>query len=324
MTDHALLASEILRALRGRRSQVAFSRRLGYRSNVAATWESGRRSPAARVVLAAAERLGIDVRSGLKRFYKVDTDFLDEVDPTSHEGVCRLLRDLRRDQGIAEVARRCGASRYQVSRWLSGKTHPRLPELLGLVDAMTHRLLDFVAILVDPGDLPSVAAAWAKLEAARSLFWRMPHAQLVLLALDLQDYRGLAAHDDAWLADRLGLELYEVAGAIASLQATDQIRRDGAHFVVSEVHTVDTRRHPEAGTALKRWWARQALQRLEEPETSWSYNAFTLAEADLPKVVELYRSTFRAMRALVAESTPSERVVLVHQVVVPLDGPTQD
>ena len=37
--DHESLAKELVRALRGRRSQVAFSRRLGFRTNVVGTRE---------------------------------------------------------------------------------------------------------------------------------------------------------------------------------------------------------------------------------------------------------------------------------------------
>jgi hypothetical protein len=59
--DFEALARQFLRALRGNRSQVAFSRRLRYRSNIAYLWESGRNMPTAAVALAAAARTGIDV-----------------------------------------------------------------------------------------------------------------------------------------------------------------------------------------------------------------------------------------------------------------------
>ncbi len=42
------LACGVVRALRGKRSQLAFSRRLGYSTNVAYAWEAGRRGPSTR------------------------------------------------------------------------------------------------------------------------------------------------------------------------------------------------------------------------------------------------------------------------------------
>jgi len=317
--DFERLGSELLRALRGRRSQVAFSRRLGYRSNVAATWEGRRRWPTAATVFRAGERVGVDIDAGLRGFYRVDVAFLDALDLTSAEGVAALLQDLRRDLPFSEIAVRTGASRFQVSRWFRGESEPRLPDLLRLIAATTQRLLDFVAVFVDPGALPCTAEAWERLEASRTLFWRMPHAQLVLLALELEPYRALPEHDDAWLANHLGLEVYEVVGALDRLRATYQIREDGRHFTPDQVQTVDTRRHPDAGPALKRWWAQRALDRLDAPGASWSYNAFTVSNADHQRIVELYRATYRQMRAIVATSEPGERLVLVQQVILPLD-----
>lgn len=57
--DHYALSSELVRALRGKRSQTAFSRRLGYRSNVIYGWESGRRWPSSSAFFAAARKTGI-------------------------------------------------------------------------------------------------------------------------------------------------------------------------------------------------------------------------------------------------------------------------
>src|SRR5262245_34102929 len=75
--DYDAIARDLVRALRGGRSQVAFARRLGFRSNAVYTWESGRRWPAASVFLDAAERVGIDVRLGLRGFLRRDLPWLE-------------------------------------------------------------------------------------------------------------------------------------------------------------------------------------------------------------------------------------------------------
>lgn len=64
---HAL-AIELLRALRGRRSQTAFSKRLGYKSNIAQRWESGHSLPTAASFLTCCMRLGIDVAGCFDRY----------------------------------------------------------------------------------------------------------------------------------------------------------------------------------------------------------------------------------------------------------------
>jgi transcriptional regulator with XRE-family HTH domain len=135
MTRFEALATELLRAVRGRRSQRAFSRRLGYRSNIAYRWESGRCFPTARVMLRAMTRLGADPRAALRRFYGTTPAWLEHAAPTSREGVARMLDDLRGRTSIVELARKTGFSRHQVARWLSSATEPKLPEWLALIDA---------------------------------------------------------------------------------------------------------------------------------------------------------------------------------------------
>src|SRR5688572_33409066 len=68
--DFEQLASDMLRAQRGRRSQLAWSRRLGFKSNVAYAWESGRAFPTAASTLAVFARHGVDLRAVFVRFYQ--------------------------------------------------------------------------------------------------------------------------------------------------------------------------------------------------------------------------------------------------------------
>ncbi|MEQ1567062.1 MAG: helix-turn-helix domain-containing protein [Myxococcota bacterium] len=317
--DLHTLGSELLRALRGRRSQVAFSRRLGFRSNVAHAWETGRRYPDAPDVWQAARALGLPVDLNLTRFFGGEPG--PGVDPGTADGTAALLRHLRREQPIADLAAAAGRSRHQVSRWLNGVAIPRLPDWLAMVDACTRRVLDWIAIFVDPASLPSAAEAWERLEAARTLLLTAPHAQVVLVATDLDAYRALPAHDDRWLARLLGLEVWEVAGAIDRLVHAGLLERQGPSYAPAVAATVDTRRHPDTGRALKVYWAEAVRRRLDAPGASVSTNVFTVSAADHQRILELYRNTFRQMRAIVAASAPAERVVLIQQALIPLADP---
>jgi transcriptional regulator with XRE-family HTH domain len=315
--DPEQLSQELVRALRGKRSQTAFGRRLGYRSNVVYTWESGRRWPDASTFLRAAGRVGLDVAGALRAFYRGEPPWLASHDPASPEGVAALLADLRGSVPLGEVALRAGRSRFAVSRWLSGKAEPRLPDLLRMIEATSLRLLDFVAALVDVTQLPSAAGPWARLEAARTMAWASPWAQAVLLGLELREYRR-RPHDDAWLGAQLGLSAEEVQRALEHLSAAGQVRRERGWYHRIEVRAVDVRR---SGTALKEFWSEVALARLRAGDAgTFSYNVFTVSEVDLHRLDEMQRAHYRAVRALVAESGPAERVVLLNLQLVPL-GP---
>jgi transcriptional regulator with XRE-family HTH domain len=304
------VARAFLVELRGRRSQVQWSRRLGYKSNVAYAWESGRRWPTAAEALRAAARSGVDVEQALTRFYAARPPVTG--DPTTPEAVAALLDDLRGTATVAELARRADVSRYQLGRWLSGQTQPRLPDFLRVLEAASLRLLDFLACFVDPERLPGLAAPWRRLVARRRGASAIPWTQAVLRALELDAYRALPAHEAGWLAARLGIPAEEEDRALRFLVETEQVAFDGAHYA-PRARMVDTRLDPEVGRALKTHWTEVAADRLRAGAPGqFSYNVVAVSHADLERIRELHLGYFRAMRAIVAESTPAEVVAVVN------------
>lgn len=318
--SHQALARQLVRALRGRRSQVAFSRRLGFRTNVVYAWESGRRWPTARAFFDAAHRSRIDVRAALARFFPAEPAWLSSIDPTSRQGVARLLEELRAKVPVVDVARRTGKSRWAVARWLSGEAEPRLPDFLLLVDATSLRLLDFVALFVDPETLPACREAWRALVAGRKAAYETPWLPAVLHALELVEYTKLPEHETGWLAARLGIGVEEEERCIAALEATGQIRRERRRWVPTRVQTVDTRHDATAERTLKAWWASVGLERLRAGAPGqFSFNVFTVSKADLERLRELHRNYFRSLRSIVASSAPAEAVVVANVQLFALD-----
>lgn len=309
--DLDVLAGELLRAFRGKRSQRAFSRRLGYRTNIAYTWESRRSFPTAAGALAVAERAGVDTTAAIARFLGAAPPWLARASLGTRDGIVQLLGELRGGRSIVEIARSAGRSRFAVARWLQGDAEPRLPDFLRLVDVCSLRLLDFLAALVDPRSIPSARAAWKQLETRRRAAYEVPWSQAVLLALELRAYEELPRHRDGWIAERIGISAKEERECLALLARTGQIHMVGRKYAIAPSRTVDTRRDPRAAHQVKVWWSQRAVERLDAgaPGPS-SYNLFTVSAADLERLRELHRSYFQQMRAIVAASQPCERLVL--------------
>ncbi|MDH5671783.1 MAG: DUF4423 domain-containing protein [Myxococcales bacterium] len=320
--DYERISAELLRKLRGSRSQEAFARRVGVRANAIYTWEAGRNFPSASRALTAASRAGVDVVAALERFYGRELSWLGEAEPTSAEGVARLLQDLRGKSSILDLSRRSGQSRFTISRWLKGQAEPRLPDLLCLIEAASLRLLDFLACFVDPRELPSIAEAYRSLEATRAAAYESPWSQAFLRALELSSYRALPGHEAGWLAEKLGLSAEEEIRCLSLLERSGQIvRLATGHFTPAEVKAVDTRRDPEAARRLRLFWAKTANERLDQaaPEHGVvAYNLFGVSLADLQRLEELQRAYFREMRAIIAESEPAETVVIATMQMVRL------
>ena len=272
------------------------------------------------MALLAAQRTGHDVRAAIVAFHRVAPPWLAEgTDPASRVGVARFLDHLRGDRTLVEVARRAGRSRFAVARWASGAAEPRLPDFFGLIDATSGRCLDFVAAFVDPGTLPSVEEAWRRLNAARAAFGEDPRGVAVFLALELDAYRR-TRHDPKVLARATGLEVTSVDAVLATLVAAGAVRHDGARYVPISSAVFDTRGDAASSRRLRAFWAEQGVARLRAGDPGvYSYNVFTISNAGWQRIEALERAHFRALRQVIAESGPAERVGVVSHHLVPLE-----
>lgn len=313
MMDHDKLACELVQALRGRRSQTALSRRLGYSTNVVYTWEAGRRFPTASDFMQLALRSGVDVPTGLARFWGSAAEALPS-DWTGRAAITRLLALMRKEHKLAELARRTGISRLTLAGWLEGKAEPRLPELLKVVEATTQRLLDFVAVFMDPARLPGARGAWRDMEAQRRVAYELPWSHAVLRALELQG-PGAPTLNTRRMAAQLGITEAHQRECLRALEQAKQIRRTRRGYRVTRVLTVDTRAEPEKNRALKAHWLRVALERLEHGDAGVaddlsSYSLFAISNADYERIRAAHAAYFEQVRSIARASSKPERVVL--------------
>ena len=318
--DHSRLGSELLRAARARRSQPAFSRWLGFRSNVAYAWESGRAYPTAAELLAIFERRKVALPASYERFFGRTPRWLHAAPPAAPETVAAFLDELRGRQSLSSLATAVGVSRYALARWLRAESEPRAPDFLRLIDVASHRLLDFVALLVDPATLPSAAEPWRKLEASRRAAYDLPLSQLVLRALELSDYRALPRHAPGWIARRLGITRELEKQCLRLLVQGGHVRSHAGRYESVAHQVIDLRRDPERAWHSRAVWTELAHQRLlARAPGNYSYNVFGVSLRDLERIRELQARHFRELRDLIARSQPVERVVLSVQHLIPLD-----
>lgn len=319
-TNYDTIASEFLRALRANRSQTAFARRLGYRSNVVHSWEVGRAFPTAAKTLWAASRVGLDVTSAVSTLYRKKPGWLGEADITTAAGVAAFLRDLQGKSTIGDLAAKVGRSRFATARWLHGQAEPRLPDFFRLLDALTMRLLDFIGAMVEPALLPSIREAYVELERARRATYQRPWSQAVLRMLETTGYAALPRHTPGWIAARLDIPVEEETGALELLENTGQIEfREDKFHLSSLPKVVDTRRDQKAAHALRAFWADVARQRMDEPgDALFSHSVFSVSERDYQRIRDLQKAYYQEIRAIVADSQPVERVALLNLQLLPL------
>jgi transcriptional regulator with XRE-family HTH domain len=308
--DVEAVAADWVRQLRGKRSRAAFSRRLGYRSNVAHRWENGSAWPTASRFLQLCELCGKDVGAAYQAFFLRTPPWSKAHAPSSPAAVAAFLRQLRGKIKLVSLAESSGFSRYSIARWLAGEAEPKLPEFLRLVEASSRRALDFIATFTDPGALPSARVEWERRERLRQAAYEETWSHAVLRALELADYPK-SGETTEWFARVLGIDAPRVERALAVLESTGQIARRDQHWVALPAPALTTGRHPATLGILTRAWTGVALERIDKRAPShFGYSLFAISRKDLRRLRDLQLEYLREMQAIIAQSTPNECVGL--------------
>ncbi len=301
-------ASQFIRAVRAHRSQVAFSRWLGYRGNVAAKWEGGHRFPTFGEALRAADRCGLDAVGALQRFHAPSAAAWD---PTAPELIDAWLRALQGRAPQKLIAERAGLSRQQVGRLLSGRARGRLPVVMRVVDAMTGRLPDLISELVPIESVPALAREAAVRRALARLAFEHPWSPAAQAWLEAQgSVRSRQAVER--LAAALGIDASASRTLIDALVAAGVAEHRSGQLRPVEPATVEIQATPEDLRRIRTHWARVSAERVAAGHGDlFSFNVFAIGRDDLARVREAQRRFYREVRAIVAESPPEVAAMLV-------------
>jgi len=319
--DAERTASDLLRALRGGRSQEAFRRLLGRRSNVAHTWENGHRYPSAIEFHRVAARVGVSPVEAWRTFLggQAPPWLDDDFDATDKANLGRLLSLLHRAGSLTALCRGSGFTRNAAVRWLRGESAPRLPDLLRFVQATTFRLADFAACWVDPAKLPSLTRRWVRLETARNALAQDPSAQLVRLGVELWPETPHRPPVAPWLSQQLGIPLPDVERCLELLVASGQVvPRDGG-YAVTNVAPVEARAS-RVGPSLKARVSELATERVRDGDAEglFSYAVFVVSDEDYEAARDILAEAYQRLRRLATASTRSERLVAANLQLFPL------
>lgn len=309
------MSRELVRLLRGRRTQTGLSQKLGYRSNVVFAWENGRDVPSARKFFQLIELVGKDPRGILRGFRRGEPD----CSPTTLAGLSEWLRMLAGNHDTHQLVRALGRDRHAIGRWLRGQTEIPLPVFLRFIEVTTLGLLDFLACFVDPRQLASVSESYARLEAARVSAREKPWTHAIVHMVDLPSYAALPRHEPGWFASRLGISTRDERECLELLVQMGRLRDECGRYRSVESLNVDVRTDAEATRRLASFWMHQGAERVLIPESGrFAFNTFAISRADLSRLRELESRYFAELRSIVAQSEPAEAVAVATFQLFPL------
>lgn len=313
------MCQELVRALRGKRSQAALSRHLKFRTNVICAWENGRNAPTATQLLTLAARSGVNLRTALGAFYRAPPAWLDAAkNLADRDSVLQLLKHLRGEQPLAQLARSSGLSRFALSRIFSGQAQAKGPEFLQLIQLCSRRVLDFLSQLVPVDAMPSFAPLWQQQQARRAASTRSPWSLALLCALDLDEYRALPRHVPGVLAKRLRITPEAEAECLALLQESGQVRLRDERYAPTGVDSVELSEDRDLAKTRRAFWGHVATERARASHGMSAYNLCGISRSDLQKLKTLQREYLARARSIIADSQPVEAVALIHVQIIDL------
>jgi transcriptional regulator with XRE-family HTH domain len=304
-----VVASELIRALRGARSQRTFAKLLGFARNPVADWEAGRRFPSVHVMFQACALAEVDVEQAVWAFHP---EASHAFAPDSPHAVGAWLDALRGTAPHIEIAHRIPTTRSSVSRWLSGDVVLRLPEFIALLQAITGRLPDFIEHLVPAAALPSLAAQQRSILEARHLARSHPWTLAFVAAIDTALYRSLDAHPRGLLASIFEVSIEEEDAGIEALVTARVLVRDGLRLRLDRPLTLDLTGDPERARDLRRHWLAVSMEQVDAcvNEDIFSYNVFSVSRTDFERLREMHAAFYREVRQIIAASTPTDVVAM--------------
>ena len=220
--NYEKLAGEILRSLRGTRTQRQCSELLGYSFNQVGKWESGATHIKWEDFIHVAEALQIPIAKHFNAFF-----WLSEGEFSASSAIKHLAVQL------SLPPRKSPAARAVMKRWLSGSSSPDFAEVLKMIDSQPAVLIGWLALFVDCASVPGLRARYAIWQLEVESVLSDPRCVFINAALELQSYKDLPIHSDRFLVEHACCDADTVQKTLATMLAKNAATFDGKKYYPS-------------------------------------------------------------------------------------------
>ena len=173
------LASFIVRAIRGNRSQNSINMRLGYSYNQVSKWETGAKKIKWNELLLLCEACKIDIQKNLQHRFQY-------IGKTNWKSFFRFLADQNFEKKLLETH---GFSFQKIHSWYLDDSNPFLHDCLKVFESHSPILLSFCSIFADISELPFLQERISKTKSEAQLIGEYPVSGFILCSLELESYK---------------------------------------------------------------------------------------------------------------------------------------
>ncbi len=223
LLNYNQVCCEFLRELRGDLSQRDLSKKLGYSYNQVGKWEAGFKQFKWSDFFHLCKVLKIPWEEYFRNFIWT---FQGEFNPIST--VAELSRQLVDQNKELKIN-----SQHILKKWLSGERDPDFADVLEIIDIVPSMLLSFVSLFIDGQNLQSLQGRFKDFQMSINLVHEEPLCVFINAALQLKEYKELAAHSDLILADHCGTSEDNLRRVLGLMTWNQLIKFDGRKYYPS-------------------------------------------------------------------------------------------
>lgn len=301
--DYLALRKELLRALRGRRTQGQINQLLHKNYAQAYRWESGRKKMYWNdfLVYCQACRQYDAMANSLRQITKYQGDLHNDAD---------LLHFLLGGTKASRFIKKTGCSKGQAYRWLAGDSEVPLEIILKSMHIFDKSMFAFLFNFVDLSKLPSVAE-WARHEKLENDFYHShPLSAAILVALTTPQYKRLYQHDNHVIAKLTGEPLHVIDDYIETMTKLGMIQQKGGKLYVSE-RSLNIYSNPRDEYKVRDYWTQRASRKLQKADerlkmSKFGFRIFAMDKQRYEHVMQRLSSVYQDMMSSIREELPDE------------------
>ena len=307
-------SGELIRTLRGRRTQGQVSRKLGYKANQVYRWEAGVQAVGWKEFVAFCRICGVDLRAACVELLKF------EGNPARSRELARhFLGGLK----VSKFARQTGVSRFKVARWLNGRSDFTLDEVLELIERTQNGLFDFVFHLTRGAGIPRFKAESATKRRYAELLKVHPWISVLRVCLDLAEYKRLPRHAKGFISAKTGIPVEREDDFIAQAVAAGALRWEDGKLRINNLGT-NVRGDHAVESARVRYWAEQAAEVFrvhgERSKSRFQLVIYSASDAAVARIREETLDFYTKLRAiLAADGSETDRIQVLGLQLLDMD-----
>lgn len=297
--EFQIMATEIVKSLRGAQTQMALSRQLGYKFNQVHRWETGITFPSWSDYVRTAKECQVEPTAQLR----ASLGYQGEA-----EDFRSLLLYLASNRNMSTIARLSRISRFSLGRWLHASSEPKFRDVLQLIAKLTPHIHETAQALAGGRQLTvtNLLTQFPKTEGIEAKPW----LGALLVALDNPVYKGLAKHDSKVLAGFIRIDARDIKEGLADLKNASLIAKVNGKWEVTNQKQQDELSN---GAIVDFYWIERVsgFYRRQSSASGGAQNAmiFNCSLESLIKIRQLFLQFCKEADAVVESDQSTEKRV---------------